>query len=157
MLLTILSATCCISNKNNDAVLEQFKSNIILMPSDSICLDRYDILMPEAIAKYKDYYILWKYGSNAVDFLNVATGEVIHCLKKGRGPSEVINPASFQIYDKMLFIYDTGTLRHYAIDIEKTIEHHEQVISDVIDYDFDHRGQNGLYDRSIYVNIMEEL
>lgn len=131
MALTMSSVSCCSPTADGDPVLSGFEVSVGLSPTDSVDLEKFGILMPESVAKYGDWFAIKRHGGeHTVMLVNPAVGEVVPCFRKGRGPGEVLNLGSVQIYDGRLCVYDISQSRSYALDIAASVRAHSQQLVD---------------------------
>lgn len=140
MTLIIQSVSCCNSVTDRDPVLSEFAVTVELNPSDSVNLENFGILMPESVSKYGDWFAIKRHGGeHSVMLLNPVMEDVIPCFRRGRGPGEVLNPGSVQIYDGRLYVYDISQSRSYALDVATSVRSHsrcltdERVVSGIVD------------------------
>jgi len=116
-----MTAGC--NSKSDDKVLEVFPAQELLYPEDSVDLSAFNILLPEGIVKYGSGYFIKHHNSKyVVDYVEPATGKMIHCFLVGRGPQELIRSSNLGCCNDTLFIYDIAMRRYYSLNATNTIE-----------------------------------
>lgn len=122
ILLLLILGAC---NSESDPVLNSFdkKSLHFIESVDSIKLDKYGIIMPEYIAKHKDWYIIKKYtNENHVDIINPNTGDVVNVVNRGRAENELMQISSIQYNEGKLNVYDTNLMKLLIYDVDSLIQ-----------------------------------
>ena len=133
----LLLMTCCSHHSDRNIVLNDFSNVESLVPSDSIELEKFSIFEPKNSFPFDNWLIVNKYGSdNAVDLINPSSGEKIECFRRGRGPGEVLNVGSAQLYGDDLHVFDINRQIYYILDIAETLYRKQQVLkSEILPHD----------------------
>lgn len=126
--VTILLASCSQQDASDD-LLSYYKgtTSVVLKPGDTIELEQYGILLPTGIIRYSDSYIIKKgLSENYLDILTLERN-VIHCVKRGQGPGELIDIGSIQMEGDTLFVYGPSQRKLLVLDIPSTIKFQKQI------------------------------
>lgn len=130
LISTIIILVSCRGQEYEDKLLSCFDGvPACELTSDvAVELDQYGVLSPKKIVLYKGSYIIKK--TKAENFLDVLTtdGAVISCVKKGRGPGELVDIGSFQVQGDTLFVFGRSQKKLLVIDIPGTIASQRQQI-----------------------------
>lgn len=120
--LSVLTAISCRSDRN-DAVLSSFEDcTFDASVLDSISLASFGMYLPVSIAKYGDWFAIQNAQSDkCVQLFNPKDSLIIDCIRKGRGPGEVIMPSSFQLTEGSLFLYDISQQKYCCLNMDSTI------------------------------------
>ena len=103
----------------------------LLVARDSIPLERFGILRPQAITLHKDYLLIQKScGSDFVSIIQPGRGVVINCIHKGRGPEETwLSPSGFSMHVDSLHLYDIARQRLLILPVEEIVASGKQALS----------------------------
>lgn len=129
-LLSIILLLASCHRQGADDVLSYFDGvpTTVLKTAESIDLERFGMLTPSWIIRYKDAFILRQLkAENYVDIL-LPGDVVIPCVYNGRGPGEILFVGSVQVQGDSLFVFDASQSKLLVIDIPKTIESRMQVV-----------------------------
>lgn len=130
LIIAIVSLVSCRGHESDDKLLSYFDGvpTRVVASDTSVELEQYGILVPKKIALYDGSYIIRKNkAENYVDILN-PDGTVISCVKKGRGPGELVDIGSCQVKGDTLFVYGRSQNKLLALDIPGTLASRKQQI-----------------------------
>jgi len=127
----VMLASCC-KQEASDNVLACFADapSVLASPENVIELDQYGIQIPTKLIHYKGSFIIRKgLSENGVDILTPEK-KVIHCVKKGRGPGELVDIGSFQMQGDSLFVFGPSQKKMLILDIPGSIASQRQIVLD---------------------------
>lgn len=124
----VILGSCC-KQEISDNVLSYFEDapSVVATVESVIKLDQYGVLVPTKLIHYKGSFIIRK--GLAENFVDILTPEkkVIACVKKGRGPGELVDVGSFQMRGDSLFIYGPSQKKLMVLDIPGSIASQKQI------------------------------
>ena len=128
--MMIMLLASCVRQEASDELLSYFRGapTVSVKPEESIALDHYGILVPTWITRYQDSFIIKK--QKADNFVDILTpeGNVIPCVKMGRGPGEILLAGSVQVQGDALYVYGLTEKKLLVLDLPGTIAAREQVL-----------------------------
>jgi len=129
-IMAIITLVSCQRPGSNDELLSYFDGvpTRVLAAEASDEIEQFGILAPNKISVYEGAYIIKK--KKAENFVDILTpdGTVIPCVKKGRGPGELVDVGSIQMQGDTLSVYGRSQNRLLDINIPGTIASRRQQI-----------------------------
>lgn len=128
--LLILLCSC---RSGSDEYIGSLKcKRIALSPSKEIALSEFDVLAPRAIRMFGDIAaITCSNGDHNLVLIDLPTMEQRRVIHRGRGPGEMIIPASFHESDGKGILYDPNMSVCVSIDVEETYNTGEAVMDTI--------------------------
>ena len=128
--LLILLCSC---RSGSDEYIGSLKcKRIALSPSKEIALSEFDVLAPRAIRMFGDIVaITCSNGDHNLVLIDLPTMEQRRVIHRGRGPGEMIIPASFHESDGKGILYDPNMSVCVSIDVEETYNTGEAVMDTI--------------------------
>lgn len=115
---------------HEDGLLSYFDSvpTVSLRTADIIELEQFGILSPTKIICQGDLFVIKK--TKSENYVDILTPErtIISCIKKGRGPGELIDVGSIQVQDDKLFVFGRSQRKLIVVDIPGTVASRKQSI-----------------------------
>lgn len=121
----------CGRHETSDSVLSCFDRIplVRLVPEETIDLEEYGILDPVGIDCYDGALVIRKWKSeNLVDILT-PEGRLVHCIRKGNGPGELVDIGSLQVLGDTLLAYSPTQQKLLSIDLPATIASQRQFVA----------------------------
>jgi hypothetical protein len=111
----------CTGESSFNTPLEHFEDlqSQKLHVSKFIDLEKYTVYKPASVIKTGDNYVIYNQThKNIISYIDVLNNEVLHGVKRGEAPDEIISPSSFQENNGNLLLYDIARKIFYKVNIE---------------------------------------
>lgn len=118
IILLLWGCSCTTKTNIPDNPMKHFVVSEYITPSRAVDLEKYDILSPFDVIKYKDWIVFQEnVTNNMITFVSSDFQKHLSCLRQGQGPLEVFQYISTDIIDGQLFVFNSNLRKILKLDI----------------------------------------